>query len=96
MAAFHRSGRPHHINDVTSAIVDEWETPGSTIQFDFQNTHATVDIELFLTKKAADAGAGNGFIVPAQSGYYLEVEIKSFWTLSAAAGSFRAIITTHP
>jgi hypothetical protein len=96
VAAFIRSGKPHHINGVTTTSVQEWVTPGRTNQFDFQNTHATVDIEVFLNKKAADAGAGNGFIVPAQSGYYLEVELESFWTLSAAAGSFRAILTTHP
>lgn len=96
MAAFKRSGLPHHINGVTSTNVEEWVTPGKTNHIDFQNTHATVDIELFLTRKAAEAGAGNGFIVPAQTGYYLEVELMSFWTLSSAAGSFRAILTSHP
>jgi hypothetical protein len=96
VASFIRSGKPHHINGATSTIVEEWETPGKTNQFDFQNTHPSVDIELFFTLEAAMAGAGHGFIVPAQSGYYLEVELMSFWTLSAAAGSFRAILTTHP
>ena len=94
----YRSGKPQHINGATAvATLEQWVvTAGPTIQLDFMNTHATVDIELFLTKAAADAGAGAGMIVPARAGYKLEVEVIEFWTMSTAVSSFTAVAACRP
>jgi hypothetical protein len=95
----YRSGHPQHINGpaTTGGTLENWPvTGGPTLQLDFQNTHATEDIELFLTKVAAEAGAGNGFIVPARVGFVLEVEVIEFWTLSTNASSFTCIAACRP
>jgi hypothetical protein len=94
----YRSGKPQHINGTTSGTqVDEWViTEGKTLQLDFQNTDAANDIELFLSKAAADKGAGYGFIVPARAGFEFEVEIEAFYTLSSAAATFTSIAACRP
>lgn len=96
MSLFVRGGRPQHINGATAATLSRWNiSVGPTMEFEIHNV-GSVEIELFLTQEAADKGAGYGLLIQPGYGYTARIEIIDFWTLSASAGSFRAVAVGRP
>ncbi len=98
MAHSDKGGRPKHLNGTTRASeLDHWPLPAVANQMYFRNNHATESLELFLTKEAADKGAGNGLILAALGGdILLDVHILEFWTWTTNAGSFLSVAMTRP
>ena len=98
MAVFVRGGSPQHINGTTAvATLEKWPVEaGPTVDFTIHNLHASAALEVFLTKAAADLGAGNGILIAAGMGWQAPVEIIEFWTISASAVPFRALAVSRP
>lgn len=95
MSAFHRSGKPEHINGSTANnSLEMWPiTGGPTMRLTIINTGAQA-IEVFLTLAAANAGAGAGVEIATSGERTFETETKQFWTISTGgASSFRAVAT---
>lgn len=93
--SYHRGGYPHHQNGTaTVAAPQEYQPPGGpTLNVEFANWGAN-NIELFLTEKAKDLGAGNGWLIAAGTFVSVEVEINRYWVQSIGGPSaFRALFT---
>lgn len=95
MAPYPRPGHPAHVNGAATTTLGEWPLQGQTMMFAFHNV-GTEDIELFLTEKAKDRGAGHGLIVAGGMGWEGSVQINRFWTLAGSSVSFQAVMALIP
>jgi hypothetical protein len=97
VANFIRGGRPTHVNGTTgAATVEKWAIKGGPTLGLMVNNHGAVDLEVFLTKEAADTGAGAGVLIGASFGLDIGCEVIEFWTRSAVPVAFRAVALCRP
>jgi len=98
VSAFIRGGRPQHLNRTTAvATLEKWPLPGKTCSLAISNQHATQALEVFFTLSAAEAGAGEGWLINAgMVQEFALAECMEIWTLAAAAVPFRIVAMIHP
>jgi hypothetical protein len=76
--------------------LQKWPLQGKSIDLSIHNTDSSDDLEVFLTKGAADAGSGNGTLIGPGMGLQVPAECVEFWTYATAAVTFRALAITRP
>jgi hypothetical protein len=87
-----RVGNPHHYNGTTPAggTPQLIRLPAVTVRLVFRNA-GSADIELFLTERAAGAGAGNGYTVKQNTALDLEVEVQTLWVYAGTAQDYEIL-----
>lgn len=96
MANYPLPGHAYHMQGSATTSVAEWKLPGQTTWLRIANHDDTNALEVFLTAKAAEAGAGNGITIATESAVEMPIQVGRFWTLAGGTVAFDVLAAIVP